>query len=142
MPKYPCVATMCDGCPFQAGGEGHGLDHRDFQPGGAIINQILAGVPFFCQETAIFDPRTTWRDGEPEMPDGQVQAHWRHCLGAKLFKQGKIDLPERDPRELEADEACPYCESEDVHPYEDGSSAFCADCDREWDRPSPEGGGE
>lgn len=93
-PQMPPVAKMCETCPFQPHGNGHGADHPDFRKGGDILTRIELGLPFPCHQTALFNPGTK-RDRQGNPHPGQ--SHFRHCLGAVLYKRGEVHSPGTDP---------------------------------------------
>lgn len=97
-PQVPVSDKMCNTCPFHPSGEGHGANHPDLQSGGEILTKIEMGIAFSCHKTVIFDRRTKKdRRGDP-LPG---QAHFLHCLGAVLYKQGKIHSPGTTPDKQE-----------------------------------------
>lgn len=75
-PKGKVCATMCKRCPFRPDGSGYAQDHEDLP---RIVANVEAGLPFYCHETALKDPRTRLTpDGDP---DG-IQPHFELCRGA------------------------------------------------------------
>lgn len=91
LPKYPCVESMCATCPFHPSGEGYARNHPDFP---AILKGIENGMPFFCHGTVLEHGKTRFAldmVGEP-FPSPPIQSHFKSCLGAVRYKQGKIDL--------------------------------------------------
>lgn len=76
MPKGPLCEKMCKRCPFRPDGSGYAQDHPDLPN---IIASVELGLPFYCHETVLFDPRTKMDvDGEPSPTH---QSHFRLCRG-------------------------------------------------------------
>lgn len=90
MPKYPCVESMCEKCPFHPSGQGFARKHEDFPD---ILQTIELGMPFFCHETVILDVRTKMGIVEGVVtPVPPIQDHFRSCLGAVKYKRGELNL--------------------------------------------------
>lgn len=93
-PKFPPTEEMCKTCPFKPDGTGYAVNHPDFPN---IVTSVMVGRDFFCHQTVLFDKRTKLRfDNEigDLVPEPEIQPHFRHCMGAMLLKQGKLDLPQ------------------------------------------------
>lgn len=74
-PRGELCEKMCKKCPFRPDGSGYAQDHPDLP---RIIRAVELGLPFYCHETALMDPRTKLdKNGDP---DG-VQSHFRICRG-------------------------------------------------------------
>lgn len=74
-PRGPVCEKMCRRCPFRPDGTGYAQDHPDLPK---IIATVEAGLPFYCHETALQDPRTIIdADGNP----AGYQEHYEICRG-------------------------------------------------------------
>lgn len=81
---------MCERCPFKPDGSGYARGHPDLPN---IIRSVEIGMPFYCHETVIMDPRTTM--DSDEQPSPPVQAHFELCRGGherrmKVWREGVI----------------------------------------------------
>lgn len=85
-PKGPVVAEICADCPFRPDGKGIAHGHPDFGKDGTIRQSVLMGLPFYCHETVLKDPRTIRKaNGDPAF---HPQPHFENCKSAVLIKQG------------------------------------------------------
>jgi hypothetical protein len=89
---------MCARCPFRPDGTGYAQDHPDLPK---IIATVEAGLPFYCHETALQDPRTIIdADGNP----AGYQEHYEICRGGherrmKVWRE-KVIAAGHEPGEL------------------------------------------
>lgn len=94
---------MCAKCPFRPDGTGYAKDHPDFPH---ILQSVEMGLPFYCHETVIFDPRTTM-DSDGDMPEPAVQKHFEICRGGhehrmKIWEErALVMLAEREAKKKE-----------------------------------------
>lgn len=109
MPKGPVCESMCKTCPFRPDGKGYARDHEDFPD---IVQSVLLGLPFYCHQTVLMDPKTTFvGKGMNRTPMPIVQPHFKNCFGAVALKRGEIPNPlEAKPDEPKAVQKLP------VHP--------------------------
>jgi hypothetical protein len=66
---------MCERCPFRPDGSGYAQTHEDLP---LIVRSVELGMPFYCHETALKDPRTKLNENGD--PDG-IQPHFEICRG-------------------------------------------------------------
>lgn len=98
-PRGTVCAKMCERCPFRPNGKGYAAGHPDLP---AIVKSVELGLPFYCHETVLLDPRTKLDDeGEPSPVP---QQHFELCRGGherrmKVWRDGVIKAG-RVPGEL------------------------------------------
>lgn len=76
LPIAPVCARMCARCPFRPDEGGF-----DFEPGelAGIKASVITGRPFWCHETVLKDPRTTF--DKNRIPTPLRQPHFVLCRG-------------------------------------------------------------
>ena len=77
-PRTEVCESLCAKCPFRPDGSGYAADHPDFEN---IKQSVEMGLPFYCHETVLFDPRTKFEVGS-EVEPVPNQPHFLGCRGA------------------------------------------------------------
>ncbi len=98
-PRGKVHDKMCAKCPFRPDGSGYAQDHPELP---SIVKAVEIGLPFYCHETALLDPRTKLTaNGDV----AGVQDHHELCRGGhehrmKIWRDRTVAAghePDEDP---------------------------------------------
>lgn len=80
-PKGEVVSHCCKLCPFRHGGGALKGQPEELE---RFTASVETGAAFYCHETVILDPRTTFTGrGADREPSPRLQPHFKLCRGAR-----------------------------------------------------------